>query len=391
MNIGLLLLVVFVYTLLLSFVLRECYWIFTGTPFGVGARNNDAYADNSIAVQAMGKNIHFFLNTVKKFSQYHNDDYGFVTICWLIFSVVGNELAGQYFLILCNALAMVLSTYYLYRLMLFLDICKKYVCLFCTVYALFPYFILEIAIQGKQIFFSLFIIQAFYYMYKYKKNKKLYEMLISVLSAIVSFYFRSAISIILFMSFAILLMTNRKNKKKVLLIIVFFSIISFFLLFILFSYLFSYLGINFIQFLTRQNGRVLRSISSPILVWLLQIVAGFFGPFPNFNRAGFVIMETSGALLKVFISLPLWIGVSKIIKSFNYKYYPIVVFVIINLFVLVIYNKTFDMRYQLVCFPLMLPIIAYTFQNVSRRITHGLLNYGYILFSIGLILAFNNR
>jgi hypothetical protein len=194
------------------------------------------------------------------------------------------------------------------------------------------------------------------------------------------------------MSFAVLLATNNKNKKKILIGIVFFLFISFLSMFILFGRLFSYLGVNFVQYLVSVNIKVLRTVDNMALAWPVQIIAGFFGPFPNFNRIHeFEIMETGGVFLKVIISLLLWMGVLMIVKKFNYKYYPIVLYVVVNLLVLLLYGKTLDMRYQLVCLPLMLPVIAYALQEAGKKIARGLVYYTYILFVIGIILAYNHR
>jgi hypothetical protein len=194
------------------------------------------------------------------------------------------------------------------------------------------------------------------------------------------------------MSFAVLLVTNNKNKKKILIGIVFSLFISFLSLFILFGRLFSYLGVDFVQYLVSANIRILRTVDNTLLAWLVQIIAGFFGPFPNFNRINdFEIMETGGVFLKVIISLLLWMGVLMIVKRFNYKYYPIVVYVVVNLLVVLLYGKTLDMRYQLVCLPLMLPVIAYAFQDAGKKIARGLVYYAYILFAVGIILAYNHR
>jgi hypothetical protein len=380
-SIGVILVTVFFSSLILSFILRQCFLELTHTPFGPAA---DSYGYNKIALNVMQKSF-------KEFQQYmldHNysiDDYGFPIILYFVYSLSGNEQAALFIMLLFNTLAITLSTYYLYKLMLLFCIEHLYIRFFCAAWGFFPFLSVTSAVGLKENFFCVFIIASFYYMYKYKKHKKFLYFLLFLLFTFYCYLFRIAIPVMILLSFIILLLVKARNAKMVLniLFIGFFaSIIS---LNILFTYIFPF---SLEHVLAVASYRLSQSGSSSSTAWITQIISGLVGPFPNFNRAvAYGIIHNSGLLLKLIYSFSLWVGIWYVLKTLNYKYYALVAYIIMGMVMLILSGVSLDMRYQITFFPLMLPIIAYAFQQRIKKIFY----YGYTVLSVVLIIAYNAR
>jgi hypothetical protein len=391
LNIKIILVLIFLSLLVLSFVLRECYINFTSGPFG-DDDNYYFYINNNIALGAARKDFSVLLQMVSKYPRFHYDDYGFIVISWLVFSITAEEYSSHLLLLLFQALILSLSTFYLYRILLFLNIKPVVARFFSAIWGFFPFFYLKAATQEKEIFFVFFILQAFYFMYKYKKRKNFFYLIVCIISAVICYFFRSLISILLILSIFII-MRKYKSKKTIFYIILIGAVLGFWATIILFNYIFYYLKReNFFETFVLANDRLSRLLGNIYFGWFIQIVAGLFGPFPNFNRAGTnEIMENSGLLLKQMLSLPLWIGVYQLFKDFAYKYYPILIYILASLLIIGIYGKTLDMRFQLTYFPAMLIVIAYAVQKWKNNIFYKLAFCTHTVFSICLIFLYNGR
>jgi hypothetical protein len=158
--------------------------------------------------------------------------------------------------------------------------------------------------------------------------------------------------------------------------------IIFFTLIIPFSF-------SFMEMLLMQNQAFIQTFGSTAFFRFILFLAMLFGPFPNFSRTpgSYGIMHNSDLLYKVILSFPLWIGAWKIFKTFNYKYYAMVIYVILGLLAITLYGMSLNFRYQVTSYPLMLPIIAYAFNRKIKKNHY----YSYMLFSVAIIMMYNNR
>lgn len=77
-----------------------------------------------------------------------------------------------------------------------------------------------------------------------------------------------------------------------------------------------------------------------------------------------------------------------IIRTYDYRKYPLLVYFLTSAMMLILSFVAFDMRYQITLFPLMMPLIAYAIQNV--RLKKGMF-FMYCLFVIGLVFFYNAR
>jgi hypothetical protein len=382
LNIQVILLLVFLSSLVFAFILRLCYLKFTGTPFGEGY---DTYVYHALALRTMGKDFAYFIKYLST-RDTNIDDYGYPFILYTLYSIAGSEEAGLNFTILINALVITLSTFYLYKLLLLVNIRVANSCFWSACCGFFAYFHVRAAVQVKENFFLLFIIFSFYYMYEFKKRRKTSSLILCFLCTACCYFFRMAIPVMIIISFLILLMSNSKNRKKILLVLLAIMIIGSMSLNIIFSYIFPFSLAHIIEVAVV---RALAKSNNLFFAFSVGIAAALVGPFPNFNRAGILaILYNSGILFKMLISFPLLAGIWYIVKSYNHRYYAMVAYIGMGLIMVVLSGVSLDMRYQLTFYQIMLVVIAYAFQEWKiKKLTY----YFYALFSVGLIIVYNFR
>jgi hypothetical protein len=385
LNINALLVLIFLASFVLSFVLRQCFWEFTGTPFGPAV---DSYQYNDIAIHGINKNLRDFAGYI---STHHGglnvDDYGFPLILYITYNIAGNENGGLFITLVFNSVATTLSSYYLYKLLFLLGLNCSKARYFSAAWGFFPFLAITAATGLKENFFCLFIILCFYYEYRFKMKKKLMHLLLAFLCVGVCYLFRSAVSVMMIISFFVLLIANPKNGKRLLNMMFLSCFIAVILLNTIMTYLF---GLSF-EFILKVTYYRFRHMSGNIFLnWTVMIISAFIGPLSNFNRSvQYGIMHNSGLLYKTFISYPLWVGVWHIVRTYNVKYYAIITYIVMGVIMLILAGVSLDMRYQITFFPLMLPILAYALQKYKGR--NKILNYSYIILSVGLIILYNHR
>jgi hypothetical protein len=389
LNIKVVLLLVFLYSLVFSFVLRYCFIDFTSNIFGPAV--SDSYFYHSFAMNVMRKDLDYFVMYLT--SQYKNiDDYGFPTILYIIYTIAGTEASALNLTLLFNTLAITLSTYFLYKLLILLRFQAGISCFLSACWGLFPFLFVIAAVGLKENFFCLFILLSFYYMYKYKKQRRISSLVLSFMGIICTYFFRIAIPFMIIISFVILIMANSKWRKNIFIVLFILLIAGTICMKILFSYIFpvSLESLLFRVIANRANG-----ISNNLIISFAVLIAtSLIGPFPNFSNAiqdggeRYWIVYNSALLFKVIVSFYILVGIWRIIKTYNFRYYSILAYIGMGLLLLVLSGVALDMRYQITFYPIMIPIIAYAFKG--RKISNLLYSF-YIIVSSGLVILYNIR
>jgi hypothetical protein len=143
------------------------------------------------------------------------------------------------------------------------------------------------------------------------------------------------------------------------------------------------------QILATSEGRSESISMNGSLRWITQGIAVLFGPFPSMNRTvQYGLLHSSGLLLKMFLNFFMIVSLITIIRTYDYRKYPLLVYFLTSAMMLILSFVAFDMRYQITLFPLMMPLIAYAIQNV--RLKKGMF-FMYCLFVIGLVFFYNAR
>jgi hypothetical protein len=341
-------------------------------------------------MRVMRRNINYFAQHLARY--YLNiDDYGFPFVLYFVYSIAGNETVALYLALAFNSGVIALSTYYLYKLLIILNIKLALSRFFSACWGFSPFLFVTAAVGLKENFFCLLILSSFYYMYRYKMKRDIYSLLLCLFTILCCIFFRYAIPVMLIISFAILLLVDWKNRKRVLIFLFMLLFAGSLALNIIFTYIFP-VSLDFVLEVTQ--GRMRGTSGSAFFKWATLIISALIGPFPNFNRLNsYAILFNGGLLFKVLFSFPLWIGIWRIIKSFDYRYYPVVAYVGMGLIMVILSGVSLDMRYQITFFPVMLPMIVYGISNeVKRNLLKTKMLYGsYFFLSVFLIIIYNNR
>jgi len=123
--------------------------------------------------------------------------------------------------------------------------------------------------------------------------------------------------------------------------------------------------------------------------WMIHGIAAIFGPFPNFTRmVQYGIYHSSGLLLKCILNLFAFTGVVFAIKRFDYRYYPLVLYLLMGIFMLLGSGTSLDMRYHVTFLPALIILAAYSLNTVRIK---NIVLWGYCALSCVVIALYNLR
>jgi hypothetical protein len=223
-------------------------------------------------------------------------------------------------------------------------------------------------------------------MYKYKEEKKSFALFAAISFILSTFFFRSVITLMLCFSFLFLLYCNEKNRKKTIYISI---ILGGIILFMLNTIIYNFTGFSMDHVLNTARSRIQRTGDSESMQWFIQFLSSFIGPFPNFTRtAEYGIYHNSGLLLKCFLNFFAYVGTYKILKNFDFRFYPIALYVFMGYLMLTISGVSLDMRYHVTFLSSLMILIANGLQRVSLK---NYMFYIYSVICILIIISYNIR
>lgn len=375
---------IFLYSLFSSILVRSCSWIYLNDPFFYAV---DSYTYDSLATMSLSSGDSYIKYLLLLFlSDLNVDDVGMTSIVYFIYKLFGVGDNGQTALLLLNSLIILLSSIKINKIMMLYGI-QRMTRFFCLmVFGCFPFFSVTAAVGMKENFFVFLIVSAFYYMLHYKYTKSQKDLLMIFLFVFSTLLFRMAIFVMLLIVLFLFLIAANCNKKRLLYMILLGSVLGVLLLDVIMKAVFN---IPLEQILATSEGRSESISMNGSLRWITQGIAVLFGPFPSMNRTvQYGLLHSSGLLLKMFLNFFMIVSLITIIRTYDYRKYPLLVYFLTSAMMLILSFVAFDMRYQITLFPLMMPLIAYAIQNA--RLKKGMF-FMYCLFVIGLVFFYNAR
>ncbi len=377
-------LVIFLYSLFSSILVRSCSWIYLNEPFFHAV---DSYTYDSLATMSLCSGDSYINYLLLLFlSGLNVDDVGMTSIVYFIYKLFGVGDNGQTALLLLNSLILLLSSIKINKIMMLYSIqhMTRFFCL--MVFGCFPFLSVIAAVGLKENFFVFLIVSAFYYMLHYKYTGSRNDLLLFFLFCFFALLFRKAIFAILLIVLFLFLIAENCNKKKLLYMILLGSVVGVLLLNVILIAIFD----KPLEQILATSGARSESVSmNETLKWTTQVIAVLFGPFPSMNRTiQYGLIHSSGLLLKMFLNFFMIASLIDIIRTYDYMKYPLLVYFLTSAMMFILSFVALDMRYQITLFPLMIPLIAYAIQNI--RLRSGLF-FMYSLFVIGLVFFYNNR
>lgn len=374
-------LLVFVNMLVFSVVLRMLFWDYADDPYDGIVGDNRSY--EMLAIKSVGISYKEFY--MKVISRFNYDDLGFYSILYFLHNLFRDVEFVRNLMLIINALALTLSTYGMYKLSLLIGFDLETSNNIAVFYGLFPFWILFSVIGLKEIIFCTLIVAALFSIYRYKENKTLANLCLVMLFLASTYLFRFAVALMLILLFVFTTLVNENNKKRILLLLFLGSIVFFICANVI---LVAFAGFSLDDVVTTSTNRMSGSTGTGMLGWFLQVLSALIGPFPNFLKtAGWGIYYSSGLLLKSLTSIFVLLGCIRIIKNLEMYLYPILLYFIMGIAMLVISSVAFDMRYHITFFPAYVILLFYGFDKIKSYTS-------YILFTlvvVTIIVAYNLR
>lgn len=378
-------LIIFLYSLFSSILVRSCSWIYLDEPFFYAV---DSYTYDSLATLSLASGDSYMNYLQQLFlSNLGIDDLGMTSIVYWIYRLFGIGDSGQIALLLLNSSVILLYSIKINKIMILYDI-QRVTRFFCLmVFGCFPFLPVTAAIGLKENFFVFFIVYAFYYMLNYKYTGSWSYLLRAFLFVFFTLLFRMAVFGMLLIMLLFFMIATKYNKKKLLYMILLGFAGGCLLLGVILETLFN-VPLDII-FATSEVRAESMGQMNGTLKWIIQGIAVLFGPFPNLSRTGqYALLHSSGLLMKMFLNFFMIISLIEIVRAYDYKKYPLLVYFLISAMMFILSFVAFDIRYQITLFPLMIPLIAYAIQNVKLKRRSFFI---YFLFVCGLIFFYNTR
>lgn len=381
------LIVMFACFALLTFSLRYVFISYTGDPYSQ-IFSADIYAYERDSILYSNNNLFNYIRAILKMHRYGIDDLGFTIYMYVIYKLIQDVELTRIFLLLINALFITYSSYILYKICMILKINERISIFASSLYGMFPYFVSSSVMGLKENLFCMLIVTALYYMYKYKENRRINFLLLAIFFTASTYLFRYAICLMLILVFLLLLYCNEKNKKSAILVSLIFCIILLVTLNIIISTL-TRGTVTMDHVYQVAESRMSRSGGLDIVGWLIHGLAAFFGPFPSITRTGqYGIYHSSGLLLKCLLNYFVFLGIYHVVRKYNYYFYPIILYFLMGLIMLLGSGTSFDIRYHITFFPALILLVAYELQNGKL---HKFLFSLYSIISIIVISLYNLR
>ncbi|WP_106829023.1 hypothetical protein [Parabacteroides pacaensis] len=380
---------IFLYQCLATFVLRELFYIFYNNPFGYGPMDSVTYHELGIAI----KDMSLQKATSYLAESYNYDDYGFPLILRWAYKFFDSGKAGLNSVLVLNAIVVVFSSLFLYKLGLFF-MKVSYAKLLMLLWGTQPY-IVYLAPRGiKENFFLFCIMGAMYFCCLFQQKKTLWTFFLFIAFSVSTILFRMPIFYMLIFSFFLSWAIRIPSIQKNLLL---FSLVGVMIICVSFRILVDYIGGDEqgMLFLDTFLSNRLSTFNDQSTAMGINIISGLIGPIPDiigpvYKNNYFLYNFT--VFFKICISGFFLVGSYYIIRNKEYKYFALLFYILMHTIMLVAVFWTMDTRYQLPQLPFVMLIALYGYSQISKyKLTHTFFFSGYALLVVTLIFFFNYR
>lgn len=330
------------------------------------------------------------------FSWFNNnlqfDDFGYPFFLVLTTSIFGFDY-GLQVMVFINTLFILWGSKYLYRLSCFFTN-QHSAKLVAILWGMMPFAVYTSAAGLKENFFVFFIIGAFYFYFKYKFVHKFQYLILSIIFALVTAFFRIPIAYMVIASFIVSKLFSshffRKHQNKIIIILIIIGIISFRFFA---SYIMQQRDLDFDQMSEIQDNKLQKNGGT--IAVITNIIAALIGPFPSYiattEKINYITLYSFSPFLKMLLSYFALYAVFKTLKQKQTILMPIIVFWALNSIMLIFTFFTLHDRYQWMHIPfvLLLAIIGIQkYYTIRHKIKYDKL---YLFITIILIIFFNYR
>lgn len=218
----------------------------------------------------------------------------------------------------------------------------------------------------KESFMVYLIIAIFDLYYRFLKKRDLKVLIAAVLLLIIMLFFRPVVSFLIIGGIGIGLISNMKigfTKTLLISILVLGMVLSF--PFIL-DQKQKFANTDYDAMIETKDAMIKGGVG---FTYAVNVLGSFFGPFPSFDIEEKTILSffSSGLLFKVFISFFSFMGIITILKNNNKVFYPITVFLLLEIGSLIYILESLELRKSLPHFPIFYIIGFWVLYQISEN------------------------
>jgi hypothetical protein len=362
--------------------MHEYFKYIVNNPLGYDVVDSILYID--IAKHLMNLPLNDFIDHLQ-YRKMSLSDYGVPFIQGILFKLAGDVNIGINLIWITNAVSMVIGSYFLYRLSMFVldHNSSKVVTL---LWGLNTYSTRSNMSNVKEAVLTNLIIISMYYLYcVFYKRANIMNLILLFVLVIITMFFRWYLTVFLALIFCFKPIYSGYMKRIVpcvLILLIIFALYT--------SYFFStYMNQGFLySIMQRQSYGQDRNIE-PLLI----LIIAFIGPLPNIlkpQEGVNSLLYSIYSFFKVSFSLfALW-GIWYIVKNKISRLYPIIFFVFFNILLTISSVTIFDPRFSYTMIPFYYILIIYGFSRFTSKYKN-IISVSYYISIIGLTYFYNVR
>lgn len=377
--------IVFLYSLLLSVTLRYLFWEYTGDPYE-HTYSCDVYSYERWAVRGIGKSMTDFVSYLMTSTRYNLDDMGFFTFMQFFHNLFRDVDFVRNFLILLNACMVMGASIMVGKIGSILELDDYESKIVMAFYGLFPFWMVSSAMGLKENLFCFIITAALYNIYRYKESRQTYNIVAALMFIMWTYLFRFAITLMLIIVLALVLVANEGNKRKLLVGMAGMVMLLAVGLNVIMN---TFAGLSMDDIANVTAARMKGYGGQGMFGWMVSGLAAFIGPFPNFVRTGqygiyFALGLTTKVLCTVFVLFASYV----VVKRMVWRMYPILAYLGMGYVMLLSAGVSLDIRYHCTFFPAFCLLMGY---GISQCEIKRVVLSAFSLLAAGVILMYNLR
>lgn len=376
---------IFLFQLICSLGLRYFNYSYYHNPLGFNAVDSAFY-------DMLGGQVNLpyreFVASVLSYAGIALDDVGFPTVIYVVYKLCGDY--GGDALVFFNTVIITWSCYFLYKTsMMFFDNKKSlFICFFWGIEA----FAIKTAAGGlKENFFLFFVVAAMYYLCKLSRKICIKDLLLFLLFAIGTYFFRMTIFYGFVVTFFVVLFLKNKSIK------INFWFLAFLILLIVVVNV-----ITIVKAVMNSRGYSIDRIEiiqedkgSGLLQWVTNIVAALIGPFPNFISSAFkrnyITLYSFTPFAKMLYSLFFLYGTWYALKKKKTEYFPFILMWGMNTIMIVVMFFALHDRFQWPHIPFTLILSCLGYDMLQKNKSNEMIQSLYLIVVVLFIFIFNFR
>ncbi len=351
---------VFVYTSVFIFLENSISYFYTGNFFVFSTSDATFYHDSVMEIIDMP-----FLDGIKHYLTYMSfDDLGMILILYPLSLISDSNLILNLFYIFVGVIT-ALSLFSLSQQFM----SKEYAFLTALSFSISSFILFFHASGLKESFMIMLIILAFDFYYRFMNNKKIVNLLGSLLFIGMIMLFRPAISGMIIISIALGLLFSSKGGigVKVIFLLIFFSLafMSQSILTVIQDYTTG--GIDTLIEAREVQGSIIGGLS---FTYIVNVLSQAIGPFPTIisSKKILTMFYAPSLIYRILLSFPFWFAIFYIYKDKRYKLYPLTLFIGLEMLALIFLIDGLELRKAMPHIPIVFIISFWFMDQYDRKI-----------------------